>query len=92
MTGSPRSWPWSVPGARASCSRALQGPAVSWGAMIEQGRAHLLDGWWLTTFPGLAITATVVGWNLLGDGLREALDPRVVPEGGELDRGQAARS
>jgi peptide/nickel transport system permease protein len=53
-----------------------QPPTISWGALIEQGRAFLLDGWWLTTFPGLAITLTVVGYNLLGDGLREALDPR----------------
>ncbi len=53
-----------------------QEPTVSWGAMIEQGRAHLLDGWWLTAFPGLALTLAVVGCNLLGDGLSEALDPR----------------
>lgn len=66
-------------------------PAVSWGAMIEQGRAHLRDGWWLTAFPGLAITATVVGWNLLGDGLREALDPRAATRGGELERAESAR-
>ncbi|MHB8080449.1 MAG: ABC transporter permease [Candidatus Krumholzibacteriia bacterium] len=66
-------------------------PAVSWGAMIEQGRAHLRDGWWLTAFPGLAITATVVGWNLLADGLREALDPRAVTEGSELERAESAR-
>jgi peptide/nickel transport system permease protein len=68
-----------------------QEPAVSWGAMIEQGRAHLLDGWWLTAFPGLAITLTVVGCNLLGDGLREALDPRGLFGGRWHDRDQAAR-
>jgi len=48
-----------------------QEPTVSWGAMIEQGRRHLVDGWWLATFPGLAIALCVVGYNLLGDGLRE---------------------
>ena len=53
-----------------------QEPAVSWGAMIQQGRDHLLEGWWLTTFPGLAIALTVIGYNLLGDGLRRRLDPR----------------
>jgi peptide/nickel transport system permease protein len=53
-----------------------QEPLISWGGMIQQGRGHLLDGWWLTTFPGLAITLTVIGYNLLGDGLREKFDPR----------------
>ncbi len=54
----------------------VQDPVVSWGLMIQQGRQHLLDGWWLATFPGLAITLTVIGYNLLGDGLRNWLDPR----------------
>jgi peptide/nickel transport system permease protein len=58
-----------------------QPPSVSWGAMIDQGRAYLLEGWWLATFPGLAITLTVVGYNLLGDGLRDALDPRGPSQG-----------
>lgn len=69
-----------------------QEPTVSWGAMIEHGRAHLLDGWWLATFPGLAIAVTVIGYNLLGDGLREALDPRSLTQGSGLDRYQASRS
>ncbi len=68
-----------------------QEPSVSWGAMIAQGRTHLLDGWWLTTFPGLAISAAVIGCNLLGDGLREALDPRGQAGGRWHDRDQAAR-
>lgn len=58
-----------------------QEPLVSWGMMIQHGRGHLLDGWWLSTFPGLAITLTVVGYNLLGDGLRRHLDPRSAQEG-----------
>ncbi len=53
-----------------------QEPAVSWGAMIQQGWNHLLDGWWLAAFPGLAITLTVIGYNLVGDGLCSYLDPR----------------
>jgi peptide/nickel transport system permease protein len=53
-----------------------QEPVVTWGAMIQQGRDHLLEAWWLTTFPGLAIAVTVLGYNLLGDGLRARLDPR----------------
>lgn len=57
-----------------------QEPAVSWGAMIQQGRGVLLEAWWLTTFPGLALTLTVLGYNLLGDGLRSLLDPRRVGE------------
>jgi peptide/nickel transport system permease protein len=53
-----------------------QEPVVSWGAMIQQGRGYLLEGWWLATFPGLAIALTVLGYNLLGEGLRRMLDPR----------------
>lgn len=53
-----------------------QEPTVSWGAMIQAGRAVLLEAWWLSTFPGLALALTVVGCNLLGDGLRARLDPR----------------
>jgi peptide/nickel transport system permease protein len=56
----------------------VQAPAVSWGQLIGQGRDTLLTAWWISTFPGLAITLTVVGFNLLGDGLRDASDPRLV--------------
>lgn len=59
-----------------------QEPAVSWGMMIQHGRGHLLDGWWLSTFPGIAIAVTVIGYNLLGDGLRHGLDPRRADGGG----------
>jgi len=58
-----------------------QEPAVSWGSMIQMGRDHLLDGWWLTTFPGLAIALTVLGYNLLGEGLGQRLNPRGQGEG-----------
>lgn len=53
-----------------------QEPTVSWGAMIQAGRPVLLEAWWLTAFPGLALAITVVGCNLCGDGLRWRLDPR----------------
>lgn len=53
-----------------------QEPAVSWGSMIQMGRSNLVDGWWLATFPGLALALTVIGYNLLGDSLRRRLDPR----------------
>jgi len=57
-----------------------QEPLVTWGSMIAQGRAHLLDAWWLTAFPGLAIAATVIAYNLLADGLRARLAADVVEE------------
>lgn len=69
-----------------------QEPSVSWGAMIQLGRPYLLEGWWLTTFPGLAITLTVIGYNLLGEGLRDHIDPRSPTKGRGHDRFQAARS
>ena len=51
-------------------------PTPSWGTMIADGRLHLATAWWISTFPGLAIMVTVVGFSLIGDGLRDALDPR----------------
>ena len=45
--------------------------------MLSEGRAYLRDQWWISTFPGLAIMLTVLAMNLLGDGLRDALDPRL---------------
>ena len=53
-----------------------QPPTPEWGAMISTGRNYLPDRWWYATFPGGAIFLTVLGWNLLGDGLRDVLDPR----------------
>ena len=55
----------------------VQAPTPSWGTMVSDGRAHLIDAWWLSTFPGLAIVFTVLSFNLVGDGLRDALDPRL---------------
>jgi peptide/nickel transport system permease protein len=51
-------------------------PTPSWGSIVNEGRDSLLSAWWIATFPGLAIVFTVVAFNLLGDGLRDALDPR----------------
>jgi peptide/nickel transport system permease protein len=55
----------------------VQPPTPSWGNMISDGRDSLITAWWIATFPGLAIVATVTAFNLLGDGLRDAMDPRL---------------
>lgn len=51
-------------------------PDPDWGVMISDGRKYLREAWWFSTFPGLAILLTVLAFNLLGDGLRDVLDPR----------------
>ncbi|WP_136797906.1 nickel transporter permease [Desulfosediminicola ganghwensis] len=53
-----------------------QPPSPEWGAMTASGRAYILDHWWLITMPGMAIFMVSLAFNLLGDGLREVLDPR----------------
>jgi peptide/nickel transport system permease protein len=55
----------------------VQPPTPSWGTMLNGGRAHILDAPHLTIFPGIAIVLLVVGFNFLGDGLRDRLDPRL---------------
>jgi peptide/nickel transport system permease protein len=55
----------------------VQPPTPSWGTMLNGGRAHLLDAPHLTIFPGLAIAVLVLGFNFLGDGLRDATDPKL---------------
>lgn len=52
-------------------------PTPTWGRMLSDGRAYLANAWWTATFPGLSIMVTVLGVNMLGDGLRDALDPRL---------------
>jgi peptide/nickel transport system permease protein len=54
-----------------------QPPTPEWGALLSDGRAYLRQAWWIATFPGLAIMVAVLAINLLGDGLRDALDPRL---------------
>lgn len=54
-----------------------QPPTPEWGAMISVGRKFLMDQWWYPTFPGLFILLTVIGFNIMGDALRDILDPRI---------------
>ncbi len=54
-----------------------QPPTPEWGVMISEGRDYITTQWWVPTFPGLAILLAVTGFNLLGDGLRDLLDPRL---------------
>jgi peptide/nickel transport system permease protein len=54
-----------------------QPPTPEWGAMLNDGRQYLYRAWWITTFPGFAIMVTVLAINLIGDALRDALDPRL---------------
>jgi peptide/nickel transport system permease protein len=53
-----------------------QPPTPEWGAMLADGREFMPDAWWIATFPGLAIMATIIGFNFFGDALRSALDPK----------------
>ena len=55
----------------------VQPPNPSWGNILSDGRLYIFDGWWMTLFPGLAILVTVLAFNLFGEGLRDALDPRL---------------
>lgn len=55
----------------------VQPPTPEWGSMLSAGRAYIRDFWPMVTFPGLAIMVTIFGFNLFGDGLRDALDPRL---------------
>ncbi len=54
-----------------------QPPVPSWGSILSSGRSHMRRALWVTVYPGIAIMLTVLGFNLLGDGLRDALDPRL---------------
>lgn len=54
-----------------------QPPTPEWGVMVSDGRNFILNEWWIATFPGLAIMVVVLGFNLLGDGVRDIMDPRL---------------
>jgi len=54
----------------------IQPPNPSWGQMLTAGKEYIYMAWWLSVFPGLAILFTVLAFNLLGEGLRDVLDPR----------------
>lgn len=55
----------------------VQPPTPSWGSLLSAGKDNIEIAWWLSLFPGLAILITVLGYNLLGEGIRDALDPRL---------------
>ncbi|MNO72765.1 Glutathione transport system permease protein GsiD [compost metagenome] len=59
----------------------IKPPAVSWGGMLSDGRQYIATSWWVATFPGLAITITVLGVIFLGDWLRDVLDPHMKEKG-----------
>jgi dipeptide transport system permease protein len=54
-----------------------QPPTPEWGTMLAEAREFILRAWWVVTFPGIAILVTVLAINLMGDGLRDALDPKL---------------
>ena len=54
----------------------IAAPQATWGSLIGDGRQYIYQSWWTAAVPGLAITILVVVFNLLGDGLRDGLDPR----------------
>jgi peptide/nickel transport system permease protein len=54
----------------------VQPPDPAWGRMLSDGQGFFRDAWWMAVFPGVAILLTVMAFNFLGDGLRDALDPR----------------
>ncbi len=55
----------------------VQPPTASWGNMLNEGKTYIYNAWWMTTFPGLALVLTALGVNLVGDWLRDTLDPRL---------------
>jgi peptide/nickel transport system permease protein len=61
-----------------------QPPEASWGGMLNTARSYIDLAWWLSVFPGAAIMLVVLGFNFLGDGLRDILDPRLGPTVGEV--------
>lgn len=73
----------SIPGAIMTISGlsfiglGIQAPDPEWGAMLSSGRAFIRDAWHITAFPGIAIVITIIALTLVGDGLRDALDPRM---------------
>ena len=67
-------------GALSFLGLGSQPPQPEWGRMLSEGRDYLREAWWISTFPGLGIMLTVLAMNLLGDGLRDVLDPRLRTE------------
>ncbi len=76
---------WMASAIRTEASLSFIGlgvppPAPTWGSMIREGFENILDAWWLTVFPSIAILLTVLALNLLGDALRDAIDPKMRSE------------
>ncbi|WP_108574903.1 ABC transporter permease [Pseudomonas sp. GV047] len=76
---------WMASAIRTEASLSFIGlgvppPAATWGSMIREGFENILDAWWLTVFPSFAILLTVLALNLLGDALRDAIDPKMRSE------------
>ncbi len=65
-------------GSLAFIGLGAQPPSPDWGLMVAEGRGQIFTAWWISAFPGLAIFVTVLGFNLLGDSLRDFFDPRQV--------------
>jgi peptide/nickel transport system permease protein len=55
---------------------AAQPPTPEWGLMVAEGRQYILTQWWMSISPGLAILTLVLAYNLIGDGIRDVMDPR----------------
>jgi ABC-type dipeptide/oligopeptide/nickel transport system permease subunit len=55
----------------------VQPPTATWGGMVAGGRDYIFTAWWITTFPGVCIFLLVMGVNLMGQGLRDAFDPKL---------------
>ena len=73
---------WMATAVRTEASLSFIGlgvspPTPTWGGMMRDGFENILDGWWLSVFPGLAILLLVLGLNMVGDGLRDATDPKL---------------
>ncbi|MFC1591996.1 ABC transporter permease [Thermodesulfobacteriota bacterium] len=66
-----------IEGALSFLGLGVQPPTPSWGNILTAGKDNIEIAWWLSVFPGMAILVTVLGYNLLGEGLRDALDPRL---------------
>lgn len=66
----------------------VQPPWPTWGNILNDGKDSIEIAWWLSLYPGLAILLTVLAYNLLGEGIRDALDPRLMQAAGRVDRGR----